>query len=431
MDHSKIAIVSFGCAKNLVDSEELMGLIGTAGGVVCDRAEDADILIVNTCGFIEEAKQESIRYILDALHLKKTNPSLRVIVTGCLAQRYAEALRSDVPEVDAIIGLRDFDKVLAACRLPPPAGTTGRLRLTPRHYAYLKVSEGCNNRCSYCAIPSIRGPLQSTPMDSILAQARELAADGTIELNLVGQDTAAYGLDMAGRALLPELLARLHDIDGLQWIRVLYTHPRHLTDEIIQAMASHEKVCPYIDLPIQHINGRILTAMNRKIEASAIKERIAAVRSVMPGVFIRTSIIVGFPGETDAEFQELLAFVRETRFERLGAFAYSREKGTAAFALPDQVPEEIKDERLDRLMTCQQEIAFRVNRGLIGMRVPVILDRPSDDSPDVWEGRTQGDAPDVDGMIYITGPNLRAGRIVTVRITGTEGYDLVGEYEDS
>ncbi|MEW6356876.1 MAG: 30S ribosomal protein S12 methylthiotransferase RimO [Planctomycetota bacterium] len=429
MNQKKIGIVSFGCPKNLVDSEELMGMIGLSGGIVCDRAEDADILIINTCGFIEAAKEESIGYILDALQLKKDKPSFQVIVTGCLAQRSAEELRSQVAGIDRIIGLRNFAEVLAACRLPPLAEAPARLRLTPRHYAYLKITEGCDNRCSYCSIPSIRGPMQSFPPEQLLAEARELASDGTVELNLIGQDTAAYGLDTTNPPLLPELLAQLHEIEGLQWIRVLYTHPRHLTAEIIEAMATLAKVCPYIDLPIQHISNRILSAMSRKIGSAQIKKLISTIRAKIPGVFIRTSLIVGFPGETDDDFAELLDFVRETRFERLGAFAYSREEGTPAYDLPDQVSEDVKADRLDRLMSCQQEIAFEFNRDLIGRRMPVILSRPSEDSPDVWEGRTQGDAPEVDGMIYVAGPGLHAGQIVTVRITGTEGYDLVGEFE--
>jgi len=423
----RIAIISLGCPKNLVDSEELMGYLGMAGATVCDRAEDADIIVINTCGFIEEAKQESIDLILDAARIKEKKGDFRIVVTGCMAQRYGQELKQELPEIDHVVGLRRYEDVARACGLPGAAEAPGRLRLTPRHYAYLRVSEGCDNRCAYCAIPSIRGPLRSAPLDELAAEARELVADGAVELNLVGQDTTAYGLDTADAGLLPELIGELAEIDGLQWIRVLYAHPRHLTDRILEAMTDCPKVCRYVDLPVQHINDRVLAAMDRHVSSEEVRRLIRTVRAAMPGVFIRTSVIVGFPGETDEEFEELLAFIRDARFERLGAFAYSREEGTPAWDYPDQIPEELKDERLDRVMSCQQEIAFEQNQHLIGGEIHAILEERADDVPERWRGRSEGDAPEVDGTVVVSGRELAQGRIVRVRITGVDGYDLLGE----
>jgi len=428
-----VGIISLGCPKNLVDSERLMGRIAEAGGIVCANVEDAEIVIVNTCGFIEEAKQESIDFIRQAADLKKAGRCQRLIVAGCLAQRYGEALRETVPEIDDIVGLSEVPRLVRICCEEPPApdarrpdDDTARLRLTPRHYAYLRLSEGCNNRCHYCIIPSIRGPLKSKPLDLLVQEARELVADGAVELNLIAQDITAYGLDISGRSMLPDVIRAVSPLEGLRWVRLLYTHPAHFTDEVIAEVARNNRVCKYIDMPIQHINDRILERMGRKVTKPQTVSLIGRLRRQVPGISLRTSLIIGFPGETDDEFAELCDFVRATRFERLGAFAYSREEGTAAADYPDQIPDDVKQARLETVMKLQQKIAFEQTAAMVGKHVEVLIDRPSGEERNVWEARTQGDAPEVDGLVLVRGKRLKAGRFCPVRIVSARGYDLIG-----
>ena len=428
-----VGIISLGCPKNLVDSERLMGRIAEAGGIVCADVQDAEIVIVNTCGFIEEAKQESLDFIRQAADLKKAGRCRRLIVAGCLAQRYGDALRETVPEIDDIVGLGEVPRLVRICAEEPPAtdtrrpdDDTARLRLTPRHYAYLRLSEGCNNRCHYCIIPSIRGPLRSKPLDLLVSEARELVADGAVELNLIAQDITAYGLDISGRPILPDVIRAISPLDGLRWIRLLYTHPAHFTDEIIDETARNEKVCKYIDMPIQHIADRILERMGRKVTKQQILSLIAKLRDRVPGVSLRTSLIVGFPGETDEEFAELCDFARATRFERLGAFAYSREEGTPAAEYPDQIPDDVKQARLETVMKLQQKIAFEQTAAMVGKQVDVLIDRPAEAERHAWEGRTQADAPEVDGLVLVRGKNLKPGRFYRAKVVSSRGYDLIG-----
>jgi ribosomal protein S12 methylthiotransferase len=428
-----VAIISLGCPKNLVDSERLMGRIAEAGGVVCARVEDAEIVIVNTCGFIQEAREESLDFIRQAADLKKAGRCRRLIVAGCLAQRCGEALRETIPEIDDVVGLGEVPRLVRICcegalaqDTRSPYDDTARLRLTPRHYAYLRLSEGCNNRCHYCVIPSIRGPLRSKPMEMIVEEARELVADGAGELNLIAQDTTAYGMDLYAQQRLPDVIRAISPLEGLRWIRLLYTHPAHFAKEIIDEVARNEKICKYIDLPIQHINDRILERMGRRANRQQIVSLIDAIRRRVPGVSLRTSLIVGFPGETEQEFEELCEFVRSTRFERLGAFTYSREEGTPASAYPDQIAEPVKQKRLETIMQLQQKIAFEQAAAMVGRHLEVLIDRPSEAERGAWEGRTQGDAPEVDGVVLVRGKKLRPGMFRRVKITASRGYDLLG-----
>jgi len=423
----RVAFVSLGCAKNLVDSEQLLAQVGSAGCAICASPDDADTLIINTCAFINEATEESLRMIRQAVELKKARRISRIIVTGCLAQRYAERLRAEIPEVDYIVPLGRFDEIVRLCG-GEPSGVplTTRLRLTPRCFAYLRVSEGCDNRCSYCVIPMIRGSLRSRPLDEVVREAEELVSDGTRELNIIAQDTAAYGMDTVGRSLLPDLIERLSDIRDLRWIRVLYMHPAHLTEELVDFLAQSEKVCNYIDLPIQHINDRILQLMGRRVTRAQLERLIGLIRERIPDVFIRTTVIVGFPSEGEVEFEELLDFLRRTRFERLGAFIYSREEGTRAAELPNHVPDEVKEERFRLVMEQQQEISAELNRKMVGRRLEVMIETPSEEMSGYWEGRAYTDAPEVDGRIFVSGQNLACGQFHLVEITDAREYDLIG-----
>ncbi len=428
-----VGIISLGCPKNLVDSERLMGRIAEAGGIVCANVADADIVIVNTCGFIQDAKEESLDFIRQAADLKKAGRCKRLIVAGCLAQRYGETLRELVPSIDDIVGLSDVPRIVRMCAEQAagqdgraPYDDSARLRLTPPHYAYLRLSEGCNNRCHYCIIPAIRGPLRSKPLEQIVSEARELVSDGAVELNLIAQDITAYGMDIAGRTMLPDVITAISPVPGLRWIRLLYTHPAHFTDQIIDEVARNQKVCKYVDMPVQHISQRVLQRMGRKVSRERVESLIAALRTRVPGVFLRTSLIVGFPGETEAEFEEMCEFIRVTRFERLGVFAYSREEGTPAAAYPDQIAEEVKQARLRFVMELQQKIAFEHTAAMVGREVNVLIDRRAETNRHAWEGRTEGDAPEVDGTVIVRGKKIRPGHFYAVRIVRSRGYDLEG-----
>jgi ribosomal protein S12 methylthiotransferase len=438
------AFVSLGCPKNLVDSERMLGKLAQDGYAPVPDADGADVVIVNTCGFIEPARQESLAVIREMLALKEQGRVGAVVVAGCLAERRKEELLQEVPGVDHIVGVfgreeiaQVVDRTLAQARAniheqrslfrPAPVRAqedTARLRITPRHYAYLKISEGCDRLCTFCAIPGMRGKHVTKPIEEVLREARELAADGVRELILVAQDTTYYGMDLYGRVRLAELLRELDRVDGIEWIRVLYAYPINFTDELIETLAGARKVLPYLDLPLQHINDRMLRRMQRRVNRSATEDLLARLRKAIRGLTLRTTFIVGFPGETDAEFEELLAFVRENRFERLGVFPYSLEPGTPAARLDGHLPEEVKQERRDRLMEAQQEIAFRWSAAQVGKELEVIVDGLDPEVPNHALARSQADAPDIDGVVRVKGKGLRSGDLVRVKVTAADGYDL-------
>jgi ribosomal protein S12 methylthiotransferase len=439
------SFVSLGCPKNLVDSERMLGLLAQDDYVLVPEADRADLVIINTCGFIDAARQESLGVIREMIGRKKAGAIKGVIVAGCLAERQKEMLLEEVPEVDQIVGVFGREEIArAADRImgdlheqrslfrPAPVQAQddrARLRITPRHLAYLKVSEGCDRLCTFCAIPYMRGKHVTKPIEKVVEEARELAKDGVRELNLVAQDMTYYGVDLYGRPRLAELLQALEEVEGIDWIRVLYNYPNYFTDELYEVLGSARKVLPYLDMPLQHINDRMLKVMNRRhtrAETEAIVERL---RRTMPGLVLRTTFIVGFPGETEAEFEELLAYVETARFERLGVFPYSFEPDTPAAKLPDHLPDEVKNERRDRVMAAQQPIAFGFNRGLVGKTLDVLIDGPAPEGRNLWVGRTFADAPDVDGLTYVQGSHLEPGDLVACEIVGAEGYDLVARAE--
>ena len=432
----KVGMVSLGCAKNRVDSETMLGMLKERGyEIVADPAE-ADVLFVNTCGFIESAKEESIDAIFEMAQYKKQG-NKKLFVTGCLAQRYPDALLSEIPEIDGILGVAEysrlFDMMEAAEKGGKPCYTangarflhTPRVLTTPGYSAYVKISDGCDNRCTYCAIPLIRGGYSSRPFDDIVDECRALAADGVTELTLIAQDTSRYGCDLGdGHYLLPELLEAVSEIEGVHWVRVLYCYPDSTEDRLLDAIQRLPKVAPYLDLPLQHIDDDLLKAMNRRGSADWIKSRIAECRK--RGIILRTTMIVGFPGETDAQFETLLNFVKEARFERLGAFTYSAEEGTAAAKMPDQIDEAVKAARLDQLMMLQQAVSMEVNEARIGTECEVLVDGFDEESGRFY-GRSLLEAPESDGCIWLGADgDLTPGEYVQVKITGADAYDLEG-----
>ena len=426
----KINVITLGCSKNTVDSEHLMARLAAAGyeiAVDSDRT-DAKTVVINTCGFIGDAKQESVEMILRAAAAKQAGKIDRLFVIGCLSERYAEELRTEIPEVDDYFGARTWDGIIAALEAnADPALATERYLTTPKHYAYLKISEGCNWMCGYCAIPLIRGRHVSVPMEEVEAEARHLAAKGVKELMVIAQDTTYYGIDLYGKRMLAELLRRLCRIEGIEWIRLHYAYPAAFPEDVIEVMASEPKICKYLDIPFQHISDNQLKAMLRrhtKAEAMALIRRL---RSAIPDLALRTTLLVGYPGETEADFEELCDFVREVRFERLGVFAYSEEEGThSAEKLTDDVPEEVKEERVERIMRLQQTIASQLNAERVGRRERVIVDRRQGD---FYVARSEYDSPEVDQEILIPADRKRLfkGRFYDVIITAAEEYDLYGE----
>ena len=439
-----MCLVSLGCAKALIDSEKALAQLGLGGFALCQNQEDADLVVINGCCFVQDAKDESLEALFDAVAFKEHGTCQAVVVIGCLAERYGAELAQSIPQVDAWVGLRQLprlaeicDCVLSGNEWPArpdeghgPAQCTSeevRYRLTPRHYAYLRLAEGCDNCCAYCAIPSIRGPFVSKPFDAVLREAQVLAEDGAVELNLVAQDTTQYGTDLYGTRRLAELLAHLSEVDGVRWIRLLYAHPAHFDRALLPEIARNDKVCKYIDLPIQHINDKILERMGRGVGRKEIETLTQDARDVIPGVALRSSVIVGFPGETEDDFHELLDFVEQVRFEGLGAFCYSREEGTRAFELDDQVPEDVKQERFEAVMLAQQQIVMEHNRAAVGRARPVLIDEPDPAQPGVWCARSEHEAPEVDGTIFLSDESLEAGTFRMVRITEALGYDLQGE----
>jgi ribosomal protein S12 methylthiotransferase len=438
-----ISFVSLGCSKNTVDSERMLGLLAQEGCAIVPDAQPADLVVINTCGFIDAARQESIGVIEEMLDRKRSGQIKGVIVAGCLAERQKETLLEQFPEVDHIVGVFGREEIAKVANrllgglqeqrsLFRPAAIQAqddraRLRITPRHLAYLKVSEGCDRFCTFCAIPLMRGKHITKPIEMVIAEAQELAADGVRELVLVAQDMTYYGLDLYGRPRLAELLRELDEIEGLDWIRILYCYPQFFTDELYEVLGHARKIIPYLDMPLQHINDRLLKAMNRRHTRQETEAIIARLRATIPGLVLRTTFIVGFPGETEAEFVELVDFVGATRFERLGVFTYSHEPDTPAAKLPDRVPAEVALERRDRLMAVQQPIAFAFNRQLVGRTMDVLIDAPSPQGKGLWAGRTYADAPDVDGVTRVKGPHLGPGDIATCEIVGAEGYDLIAQ----
>lgn len=412
-----IGIVSLGCPRNLVDSEHIVGRLVRRGYRVADIAR-AETAIVNTCAFVQDAKAESIDAILDLIELKKAGKLKKIIVCGCLVQRYAKELAKEFPEVDSFVGPQSL------------VGEGERYPLTPKSFAYLKICEGCVNSCSFCAVPLIKGRLESLEDAQVISKLRELDAAGITEIDVIGQDITGYGLDRGEEDALPRIIRELlaNSSRGPRWFRLLYLHPSRVTDGLLAVMKSDPRVCRYIDLPLQHINDRILKAMNRHTSKKQITGLIEKVRRSVPGVAVRTTFIVGFPGETEKEFGELLRFIEEMRFERLGAFMYSREEGTAAYSFPDQVPDDVMRERFDRIMQAQQEISREETQKLRGASLEVLIDEKDGDR---WLGRTRHDAPEVDGIVFVSSKKpLEPGQVVRATVTDTMEYDLCAEAEN-
>lgn len=448
MTAKTFAFVSLGCPKNLVDSERMLGKLTQEGLALVPDANGADVVVVNTCGFIEPARQESLSVVHEMLDLKRQGKVGAVVVAGCLAERKKTDLLGEVPDVDQIVGVFGREEIASVVNLalqspkrkrstdadeqrslfrPAPVRAledTARLRITPRHYAYLKISEGCDRLCTFCAIPGMRGKHVTKPIEEVVREARELAADGVRELIIVAQDTTYYGLDLYGKVRLADLLRELDQVDGIQWIRILYAYPIHFTDELIQTLASAEKIIPYLDLPLQHINDRMLRRMQRRVNRADTEALLTRLRGEIRGLTLRTTFIVGFPGETAADFEELVAFARQARFERAGVFPYSFEPGTPATRLDGHLAEEIKLERRDRLMQAQQEVAFAWSREQVGQERELIVDGPDSELPNHVLARSHADAPDIDGVVRLKGKGLRPGDLVRAKIVGADGYDL-------
>lgn len=444
----KIGVVSLGCPKNLVDSETMLGLIHEENYEITNDPSKAEIIIVNTCGFIESAKEESINTILQMAEYKKSGSCKYIIVTGCLSQRYAEELFNELPEADAIAGVEVYDEIgsiikrvmngerfIMLERSKPDVIYTSketflpRILTTPSYTAYLKIAEGCDNCCSYCAIPKIRGPYRSKPMEQVLKEAKALADNGVKELIVVAQDTTRYGEDLpGGKLLLADLLKELNKIESLKWIRVMYCYPNNFTDELIETFASLDKVCKYVDLPLQHASNRLLASMNRYDTREEVETLLAKLRKRIPEIVIRTTFIVGFPGETDADFEELKEFVEQQRFENAGVFAYSQEEGTVAGAMPNQIPDEIKQERYHELMALQAQISEEIHKDTEGQTLEVLVEGIEEDGSGLHYGRSYREAPDIDGLVFIENPgDIKPGCFVKVNILQGFTYESVGE----
>ena len=448
--HRTFSLISLGCPKNTVDSERMLGKLAGDGYTFRSDATGSDVVVVNTCGFIEPARQESLAVIREMLALKQAGRVGAVVVAGCMAERQREALLEQVPEVDQILGVfgrEEIGRVVAALPvmssrgarpdalttldLFPPAPVrslddTARLRITPRHFAYLKISEGCDRLCTYCAIPKMRGKHVTKPIEEVVREARELVGDGVRELIIVAQDTTYYGFDLYGRSRLADLLRAVSQVDGLEWVRILYAYPEHFTEEVVEALANTEKVIPYLDMPLQHINDRVLKRMLRRVDRSSTETLLARLRKSIPDLALRTTFIVGFPGETEGEYEELRQFVAEMRFERLGVFPYSREPGTPAEKLDGHLPEDIKKARVAGVMEMQQPVAFGWAEAQVGRDHPVIIDGPDPEFANHFRGRTYADTPDIDCAIRVKGKGLKPGDFVKVKVTAADGYDLAG-----
>jgi ribosomal protein S12 methylthiotransferase len=475
----KIGFLSLGCPKNLVDGEVMLGIARDAGHELTSDAAAADVLVVNTCAFIDKAKQESIDAILEMAQHKTGGNCSRLVVTGCLAERYRDELRKEIPEIDAVLGTGEVPQILDAIgmgdpgsgmraertaplrlfrssdfrdarlpnvspgsRIPDPGSRqasvptyiydadTPRLLTTPGHFAYVKIAEGCDYTCAFCIIPRLRGEYRSRTAESIVREARQLAARGVRELLLISQDTTFYGIDRGERGALARLLRELNQIDGLEWIRLLYLYPTTITDDVLDAMAECEKVCRYVDLPLQHASASVLKRMRRPGNRKTYDTLLERIRARVPGVTLRTTLIVGFPGETDADFADLEAFVADTRFDHVGVFTYSHEDGTRAFALSDDVPAAVKRRRRNALMARQKKIVAAAQKARIGSEVRVLIDGPSPEHELVVQGRLEGQAPEIDPVVFLTNcdpQGYAGGQLINVRVVGARGYDLVGE----
>lgn len=437
----KLALISLGCSKNLVDSEHYLGILSKRKGMeLTSELSEADIVIVNNCGFIGDAKEESIETILEVSEFKETGNLKKLIVAGCLAQKYSEEILKELPEVDAVIGTGDIDKiekvvdeilenkkVVETKNMTFLANAnTERVLTTASHTAYLKISEGCNRACTYCIIPQMRGRLRSRSIEDIVEEAKRLVASGVREINLLAQETTEYGIDLYGDKKLAALMKELCKIEGLKWLRTYYMHPEYVTDELIEVMKSEEKICKYFDVPIQHVSDNILRNMARAKSGEQVKDVLNRIRKAIPEATIRTTLIVGFPGETEENFQELMDYVREFEFDYAGVFKYSREEDTVAYNLPNQVPEEIKEKRYAELVNLQSEIAERKNRRLLGEEIEVMIDGVSSESEYLLEGRTRGQALEIDGKVLTTDGTAKPGEIVKVKFEQNFEYDFVG-----
>jgi len=454
------AFVSLGCPKNLVDSEKMLGHLALDGYTLVSEPEGADFVVVNTCGFIEQSRAESKAVIQEMLDIKRRGGTKGVIVAGCLPERIGGSLLDEMPEIDHVVGVFGRDEIAAVAdklmgkeqpqalvQLEPglpkaaalqreqrelfrPAPVRAlddreRLRLTPSHFAYLKISEGCDRTCTFCSIPKMRGKHVTKPIEMVVEEARELAADGCRELILVAQDTTYYGLDLYGEVRLVELLKKLEQVEGIDWIRLMYLYPIHFTDELIDTIAGSERIIPYLDMPLQHISSHVLKRMQRRVNREKTIELVEKLRARIANLVMRTTFVVGFPGETDEQFEELREFVHDARFQRMGVFTFSREPGTAADRLDGQLPEDVKEARKDILMADQQEIAFECADSMVGYELDCVIDGEVEEG--VWVGRTFADAPEIDGSVYVEGEDLEVGRMVPVEITARQDYDLVAQ----
>ena len=439
-DLKKIGMVSLGCPKNTVDSEIVLGSLTDKGYSVTSNEGDADVIIVNTCGFIDKAKEESIDAILEMAEYKRKGNCQKLIVMGCLSQRYKDELLKEIPEIDYLAGAGDFKSVaemieskngIKKSKIREPVfdfnENTPRILTTPRYTAYVKIAEGCSNRCSFCIIPKIRGPFKSRNVDSIVSEAKILSDKGVKELNLISQDTTMFGTDIGLKNGLSELLKRLVKIDGVRWIRLLYCYPTFLNDELIEIMKNEEKICKYIDLPLQHSHDDILKAMMRQEREGEIRDLIFRIRDAIPDIAIRTAFIVGFPGETERHFEHLSSFVKEMKFDHLGVFTYSPEEGTKAAEIPNHVLEDVKNKRKDTIMEIQKRLSLEKNKRFIGTTKDVLVEETTGSDEFLISGRMQTQAPEIDGVVYIEKSEVRAGDILPVKITKAMEYDLVGE----
>ena len=436
-----VSLVSLGCPKNLVDAEVMLGHLPVERFSIITDESAADIIIVNTCAFIRDAQEESVETILEVADYKKNGRCKLLIVSGCMPQRYQKELEKELPEVDFFMGTADAPRIVALLDRHLEGGpqqeiglpdylydhTTPRVTSSPYYSAYVKIAEGCANHCSYCVIPSIRGTLRSRTIESVVAETKRLVGNGVKEINLIAQDVTAFGAERGNGPELPALLRELVKIEGLVWLRLLYAYPDGITDELLDLIAAEEKICNYLDLPIQHIDDRILAAMNRRVDESDIRALLQRIRTRIPEMTLRTSLIVGFPGESDAQFRKLLAFVEEGHFERLGAFRYSREDGTPAAQLDNQVPERTKQARVKRLMKAQARVSLKKNLALKGRIEPTLIEGYSEETELLLRGRSVRQAPDVDGQVYITSGQADVGDIVNLKITDSSEHDLIGE----
>jgi ribosomal protein S12 methylthiotransferase len=444
----KVGFVSLGCPKNLVDSEVMMGTLARAGYEITRRADEADVVVVNTCSFIEPAQRESVNSILEMAEYKKFGRARKLIVAGCMVERYRNEIRAQIPEVDAVIGTGEIDKILEVCSgelradenaiAEPPTylyhDLTPRILATPRHTAYIKINEGCDHPCTFCVIPQLRGKFRSRRFESVVREAEDLAAAGVREISLIGQDTTYYGEDLGLRDGLPLLLERLARIEDLHWIRFLYCYPNRITPKLLETIAGHPRLAKYLDIPLQHASRSVLSRMKRGSNAEAFLKMLAKIRATVPGVSIRTSFIVGFPGETEEDFSELCDFVRAAEFDWMGVFSYSDEDAAKSFSLENKIDAKTIERRRGQLMAIQKKITTRKLKQRVGQRVQVMLEGPSKETDLIWDARLEGMAPDIDGKVYVTefegvtdaAQLPTAGTLATLEVTGTKDYDLIG-----